>query len=590
MSIPEILDKLKKHKDISSLNVSDISIIKSFVSNSPEGSYADTWAYLTQTVHMEGYGHQYGLKYYDGERFLVLGVFNRPYKNDMRPHALLVRPLGNWSNIAIKEILSFVYNIIQTPVYLAKINNELFYELKTDDIIDAYQYPWHEDAPLEDDTYPEQIVDLELMKEAITSKSSNELKKKLNQYKAHHEIKFETSKYYAAENFKNSSTIIKQFFSEKYPKHHGISAPSDYSNMLEMKEDIDKGVHIEIVKQDKEPIGFFLAERTSCPKTVGIYANIVLYKDIDISGISEMLLLSFLIRLHELDYKYANLGGSEKRGLHDFKNKFTRDGRGSKFEMKWAVYNPNVNGKEIPNKSLSPQDIVLDKPSGPQSQAMFILINVILGISLWQALVSFSNSNTTSISFVPISLFVITSANLLRTFLGFVSFEVNKGLADRIIREYTNRIDHIRLIDFLLGVFAATLLIPLSMNCNNHKIFGIYFIIISLIFVIRNFIIWRFYRYALYKSNPDSEIIPYPKDIIIYSKDIIIHPFLANLKIVKTWFYVDLAILGLSIAFYFVIGTSLKEISAIIAFCIFIIMGWEIIWNSRYYFSGGVSE
>lgn len=595
-NIIEIVEKLLKIDYISSITEEDFSLFKSFNTNVPEGSYADSWAYITQAVHMEKDGHMFGLKYHDNDKLLAIGIFNRPYENDGSPHILLVRPQGNWSIDELTNLILNLENISKSPVYLAKINPELSNNIVSEKIVNATSYPWNSKAPLEDDTHPEHIINLKVFRNFITSETNKkkELVKKFNQIHNKYNNRIKIIDYNPDIHFKVASEIVYEFFSPVYTSHRGISDPSDYANILKMGNNTDKGIHAKLIYLDDEPIAFFLAESTSSTKTVGIYTNIVLYKRTEgisgISGLPEILLTKFLLDLYKLNYEYANLGGSETRGLHAFKTKFSDEKKGYTHQMNWVVSQNKINSNntqnilsstyELSDKDFETKTSTID---GPQSQAMLILINVILGIALWQALIAFANNGSDTINFRNVSIFTILIMNLFRAFLGFVSFEINRGLSNNTIEKYTKRIDVIRLIDFILGVIAATLLIPLSVNCNNSSVFIYLLLTISLVFVIRNGILFVVYHIAKRESKTDISINHLKDNYIIV-------PFIANYRIIRFWFIIDSLIL-IAVFFFLLVSTNNQiEIYSILAFIIFIIMIIEIIYNSRYYFASGTIE
>ncbi len=598
----EIVESLLAEEFISPINKADLIIIKNLRTSDPEGSYADSWAYFTQAAHMEELDYRYGLKYCDGTNFLVMGVFDRPANSDKRPHVHIIRPSVKCDPKLLLDLAKKATKFSGTPTYITKISINQFRELSLYGMEEVSDYPWHDSAPLEDDSFPEHIVILENIYKAVYEDAPNELQRKYNKISKKLSTNYKIVNY--SEVYLNAAhNIVIEFFSDQYPSHQIISTPSDYINMLEMFNDEKAEIYSKLIFCDNDPVGLFIAEKTSHIDTVGIYANLVLYKKAQ--SLSEFMLVHFLLELYKKEYKYANLGGSEQEGLHDFKKKFTKDNKGFEHTMTWCVL-PD-NGSEInnyPNIDKSTSDFTQNefsnrinrkesdnKTTGPQSQAILILINVVLGIALWQALVAFFNPLPDTSIFQRFSLFFIVIANLLRTFLGFVSFEINKGLADEVLRklwtkestQYRYRIEFYRTCDFILGMIAATLLIPLSIKCGHPNEFSQLFFIVSLLFVLRNARLWYIY-------NTTAEQLKINLDIPSYKHDYIIAPFKANFNIVRIWFWVDLWIFLFSLGFIYIVKTGSREFYGIIGFCIIVIMIWEIFYNSKYYFAGGVKE
>ena len=607
-----IVADILNYPNVSHLSNEDILSIKHYRRNSqPSGSYADTWCYLTQAAHMEAFDAPLGLKYSDGKTIIILGVFIRPADTQQREHVHIIRPSGSWKPELIRDIAKYAYSLTGTPVYLKKLSENQLETLKTIGFEDAYDYPWHDRAPEEDDTYPEIIISLDTFVRSLTKGSDSEIRRKYQKYNKVFKSELVFTPYKALDE-EIAADIVDDFFSERYPQHAGISDPSDYINMIQHSNRVSPeqfGIHSWIVQLQGAPVGFFVAERTSNKETCGLYASIVLYRDIEHlgKGISEFIWANCFLRLHEAGIKYVNLGGSESIGLHRFKEKFMRVADGKSYQMRWAVWpGIKVNHKSVgmgPFGGTANKEAINDKAlvmhenienekyaphDGPKVQAVLIFINVIMGISLWQALESVQLSEETSV-LAKWGSFAVVVVNLLRTFLGFVSFEMNKGLADAVTRYTWNTrtgedkpiLQTCRLFDFLLGMVAAIFLIPLASHSGQLTAFANWFVAVSFVFVVRNTGLKWFYSKTI-KQAGQIDLQP------VYDGDLIINPLVANYEMAKFWLVIDIIIVLIAIIMR--LSISENEIVTITEWSALIVMSFEMWQKRRYYFASGTLE
>ncbi len=308
----------KKHKEITPISLKDISLFEKFFKKEPH-TYGNSWTYVTQGMYGIGpYG--LGYKYYDGKNLSAVCV----YPKLEHPNIFCfywVRPMGNQILNIIDEFSKDLLKTKSMPTYVKKIFKEQFLFLKKKGFKDPAKFPWYSKCPLEDDSLPELIVDIDLLlKEISTNKKSKRLKRIMKNYLSfplEHEVKIRDI------NKTNSKKIWKatiDFFvyRKENPNEYMISREYDFYNMifypcrnrLRMAKEIIIG---------KETVGFYSAEIQS-DKTAGIY-GVILHR-YKYKNLTEYAMIDAFLNLKKKGVKYINLGGSEYQGVEDAKLKY----------------------------------------------------------------------------------------------------------------------------------------------------------------------------------------------------------------------------------------------------------------------------
>lgn len=301
--------------------------------------YGYSWAYITQMAHGRAYGYPLGLKYYDERVLVPIGYFPRPASNGHTWHFHLVRPMGNWKGERFFELCELLLKLSQAPVYVRKLSDEEETDLLNQGSFHlAEQHPWHREAFMEDDTEAEIIIDVNHTLSYLVRSGDNELKRKyrhfLRQFPG-----VEWRRYDPADQLSRSDAeaVVRQFMDYPQVKAIGISTYNDFANMIYHTPPGKNGKDFfsALLYVEGQVAGLYVAERLGQSQTAGVYANISLREDF--RYVSEYLLLELLYDLQNAGITAVNLGGSETRGLHNFKTKFRRS-RGALKRMRWAVF------------------------------------------------------------------------------------------------------------------------------------------------------------------------------------------------------------------------------------------------------------
>jgi len=332
----KVLQKLLHEETaITPITPADKELFVRFFSLESEPLYAESWAYLTQAVNGHRIGYPFGLKYYAGDILIPIGYFPRPAVSKPTWHFHVVRPMGNWT--ASSHFLNLCQKLTdtsETPVYIKKLRvwemNGLLTHVKFKSID---EYPWHPEAVEEDDTFEEVLLDTHQTLELLEMAGNNQVKDHYRRFvKRYQDIQW---KEYGHERQSEAASLVRQFFRRMSERQSHLSVPEDYSNMISS---LPLGLNgrdyfAYLLYVEGQNAGFCLAERLCKTTQAGIYANIALREEFPYS--SEFLIVELIRKLQMAGITMANLGGSETRGLHDFKMKFRPITRK---KMHWIIY------------------------------------------------------------------------------------------------------------------------------------------------------------------------------------------------------------------------------------------------------------
>lgn len=282
-----------------------------------EEQYAGTWTYLTQAVN----GYALGLNELGYFIRLGLGVafvalFVRPLDDKLCWH--VVCPL-NLSPLEVCDICLRLSDALDAPIYLKKLKPPLLIQLaRLPGFCDAATSPWHPQAPLEDDTYPEQVARIDYALELLNT-SSSEVATKIRRFER--KVPCHRLTWQELSEPTTPRKVIRQFFGYKRAVHIDISQPSDYENMLVHP---SPRPHSDVIRYllsiDSLPLALIIMERIGSSGVFGLYCSIALYQRFPY--LSEVVVAQTFRLAADCGGIAVNLGGSESKGLNHFKAKF----------------------------------------------------------------------------------------------------------------------------------------------------------------------------------------------------------------------------------------------------------------------------
>ncbi|MFH0818609.1 MAG: helix-turn-helix transcriptional regulator [Patescibacteria group bacterium] len=316
---------------VSFITSKDTKLFRNFLTKEKHNTYGNSFYYLCQAANGLG-PDKLGLKYFDGEMLATIGIFNRVSLGGGW-HFHIVHPMGKFEEEKLRSLATVMMEISGNPVYIKKINKSQTDILFNVGFSSIEQYSWHSQAMEEDDTFPEQTIEIKKIIKEIENPGRGELKDKYLRFISKYKDCI-SSKNLEPLNYSEAQNLVNQFFEYLEIKEMHISTPSDYSNLIYCPPIGTNGRNYftQIIYIDKKPCAFFAAEKITYD-TVGLYANITLYQEY--SYLSEYLIIYICKMLYAKGYKYLNLGGSETSGLFQFKDKFSPvDYR----KMHWAVF------------------------------------------------------------------------------------------------------------------------------------------------------------------------------------------------------------------------------------------------------------
>jgi len=340
--VNQILEKFQELGYVSPIVPEDRELYQTFfrleAAENPS-CYGNSWAYLTQAangLHLSSPRYHLGLKYCDDRLLVTAGFFPRPIAQDKTSHFHFIRPMGAWRRHEFQQLCQKAWELSKTPVYIKKLTEEQFsYFDDTRGFKRVEEYPWHEMAFAEDDTYPEIKLEINYTLSHLQSRGENELKDKFHRFKKRHTVQIVD---YTVAMKNEAMQIVKNFFEHKNKRILELSTPDDYCNMLSCLPSGKNGedYFAALFQVDGRWAGFYLAEKLQPGIAAGVHANMALYQEFPY--LSEYVILQLCQRLQNAGIKIANLGGSETPGLHEFKMKFRPPSLSGQRKSHWLVY------------------------------------------------------------------------------------------------------------------------------------------------------------------------------------------------------------------------------------------------------------
>jgi hypothetical protein len=256
--------------------------------------YSDSWLYLTQACR--GALGSLGGYYRDRGFFVGLGLH--------RDSWVLVRPIGRPPEGFLGKLARFVAESGKSPwVYVKKPGLLGGVEPR----------PWNANAPADDDTYPEYIVDTRLARKLAEARGrrGQRLRWQLRQCESLRLVRDSLASAGAAAG-------LRQFLRDHFGNEP--EAVSSYENMIEIlsSEDSSYWSHYLVRDEHRRVVGFFAYEWVDV-QSVGVYASLAARS---ITGLSERLMLELFDDLSRIGARWANLGGSESESLDQYKRTY----------------------------------------------------------------------------------------------------------------------------------------------------------------------------------------------------------------------------------------------------------------------------
>jgi hypothetical protein len=98
----------------------DARLVREFLGKEQHALYGNSWSYLIQAADCRRWGpeHGYGYRYFDGERMVMIGLFERPHHQGESLHFHVIRPMGDWTLTALESLCLRLRAISGQPVYV----------------------------------------------------------------------------------------------------------------------------------------------------------------------------------------------------------------------------------------------------------------------------------------------------------------------------------------------------------------------------------------------------------------------------------------------------------------------------------------
>lgn len=312
-----LIEKIRKiYPQITPITRKDYSLFQKFFQKEPH-TYGNSWTYITQGMYGIG-KNNLGFKYYDGKNLAAFCIY--PKIEDPLVNAVFwIRPMGENIIEIINTISKEIFEKFHLPIYVKKILKKQFRHLLKNGFKTVLKFPWHTKCPLEDDSYPEHILDL---KQTVNIAEKLGKTRQLNRsFCYYNQIKKDPSITFKSvfKHQREVKRILDVFFEEKRKTDpFNVSKPTDYYNLFE-EPAINHKIIEKIIFMNNRPVAFYFIEKQN-KEYASQYAMISLRK---ISNhIADYLMFDMINILQKGNTKYLNLGGSEKSTLNDFKKKF----------------------------------------------------------------------------------------------------------------------------------------------------------------------------------------------------------------------------------------------------------------------------
>lgn len=318
----------QKIKEITPISFDDFALFQSYFEKEPH-TYGNSWTYITQGMYGLG-PNNLGYKYFDGSNLSAISI--HPKIESPEIHMMYwVRPMGKSVTEKIAEVSSKVRKTYGIGTYAKKLFRNQYDDLISKGFVDIINYPWHSTSPAEDDSFPEQILDVKkTLSYAKNLDKDTRLNRAFRYYKSYStKTDLVVRKLY--DFMQDGISVTYDFFKEQeLTKKNNVSSPYDYLNLIKFSCPKSK-LHSEIFYINDVAQCFYVVEQLNT-RYAGLYASISSNKTV--RHLSDYMIFRILYILQKQEVNYLNLGGSENERLNRFKNKYMPS---SENEMHWVT-------------------------------------------------------------------------------------------------------------------------------------------------------------------------------------------------------------------------------------------------------------
>lgn len=339
-----LVDKFNRR--IKPLEIEDFETINKHKDNTFGFSFAGLMLYCNG-MNEKAISHYapMGLLYNDGENIMGIGIFKKGVA-EKNIYVHIVAPRGKDWMKCIDEIEGNLKEYSEEKTYAIIVRH--IKDNEYNELIEAgYQNieidPWDIQAPQEDETYNNRLVELskivknegnDIVVESLTNEEAKNYKKKtrlaynrFRNFLSYNNAELVYEKY-TPQYIDVAKSIVESHFASL--KNRVGSTPQDYYNLIEKSFYEENKVYAYIgflkIQNEKIPVSLFIGEVIG-EKNVALYAtfatrNIELKDDVNtigFSAISQYCYVRIFSMLQKEGIKFADLGGSELDELNTFK-------------------------------------------------------------------------------------------------------------------------------------------------------------------------------------------------------------------------------------------------------------------------------
>jgi hypothetical protein len=320
---------------VSYITSKDRTLFRNFRDADATQTYGNSFYYLCQAVNGLG-PDKLGLKYFDGDMLVCIGIGDR-FSLGGSWHYHVTNPMGKFDGESLLTLSKHLLELSGVPVFVKKLTLEERDHLLDIGFSPIEDYPWHAQAMEEDDTFPEQILDVDVVLGKLDAHEYSSLKRNYRTYctKFGEQTTWEPlGKDHTEDNSTEAEAIVHEFFDYLDIKQLHISRATDYDNIIHYPPigANGKAYFSRLLRVNGEAAAFFAMEPVSSDMA-GLYASITLHQKFPY--LSEYMIVECCRILKQAGYRYLNLGGSETSGLFGFKEKFSPVAHN---KMYWVVY------------------------------------------------------------------------------------------------------------------------------------------------------------------------------------------------------------------------------------------------------------
>lgn len=313
----------------------------------------------TNGTNLRGISHKHpnGMIYYDGENIFGVGYFAKEGETNCHPH--IVAPKGPDAVKKVDDIIAQIRQagLSQESVYVRHLADDEKAQFIEKGYATIDTNPWHPDAPEEDETYSNKMINLDdligtdqdgnpVIKNLPDTPEFTKFKEKsrlamnrFNHFLDDNKMTFKLDLNSYSETEKEvTDALVNEFFEGKRKFDDVVgSSPEDYSPLIQSKPEGENGKDYfsyiaKVVDQSgfEIPVGCFVAEKTA-PDKVGFYCTISnrfdeYFNDKTtgpgrFTAVSQYCHMNVFMEFYKAGIKKVDIGGSETWNLNDFKKR-----------------------------------------------------------------------------------------------------------------------------------------------------------------------------------------------------------------------------------------------------------------------------